>query len=71
MRFNIVAHELDALFSIIHQERRDQAVIEANDAGRQQTATRRHARSVTAPETKLQDIVADKHDGSKCAKKLG
>ena len=32
MRFNLVVHNPDALFNIIDQQRRDQAVIEANDA---------------------------------------
>ena len=63
MRFNVVVHDPDALFNIIDQQRRDQAVIEANDAARRQTATRRDARSVAAAGTKLQGNVADKHDG--------
>ena len=53
MRFNLVVHEADALFNIIDEQRRDQAVSEANDAARQQTATRRDTRSVTAAETRL------------------
>ena len=32
MRCNLVVHDPDALFNIIDQQRRDQAVIEANDA---------------------------------------
>ena len=44
MRFNLVVHHPDALFNIIDQQRRDQAVIEANDVARRQTATRRDAR---------------------------
>ena len=36
MRFNLVVHNPDALFNIIDQQRRDQAVIEANDAARRQ-----------------------------------
>ena len=32
MTFNLVVHDTDALFNIIDQQRRDQAVIEANDA---------------------------------------
>ena len=31
MRFNLVVHDPDAMFNIINQQRRDQAVIEAND----------------------------------------
>ena len=46
MRFNLVVHNPDALFNIIDQQRRDQAVIEANDAARRQTATRRDTRSL-------------------------
>ena len=38
MRFNLVVHDPDALFNIIDQQRRDQAVFEANDAARRQTA---------------------------------
>ena len=68
MRFNRVVHDPDALFNIIDQQRRDQAVIEASDAARRQTATRRDARSVAAAETKLQDNAADKHDASQRAK---
>ena len=48
MTFNLVVHDPDALFNIMEQQRRDQAVIEANDAARRQTATRRDARSVAA-----------------------
>ena len=36
MRFNLVVRDPDALFNIIDQQRRDQAVIEANDAARRQ-----------------------------------
>ena len=54
----------DALFNIIDQQRRDQAVNEANDAARRQTTTRRDARSVAAAGTKLQGNAADKHDRS-------
>ena len=68
MRFNLVVHGPDALFNIIDQQRRGQAVIEANDAARRQTATRRDARSVATAETKLQDIAADKHDAGQSAK---
>ena len=41
MRSNIVVHDPEALFNIIDQPRRDQAVIEVNDAARRQTATPR------------------------------
>ena len=67
MSFNLVVHDPDALF-IIDQQRRDQAVIEANDAARRRTATRRDARSVAAAGTKLQGNAADKHDGIQSAK---
>ena len=41
MRVNVVVHDPDAQFSIIDQQRRDQAVTDANDAARRQMATRR------------------------------
>ena len=59
------------LFNIIDQQRRDQAVIEANDAARRQTATRRDARSVAAAGTKLQGNAADKPNGSQSANTAG
>ena len=71
MRFNFVVHDPDALFNIIDQQRRDQAVIEANDAARRQTAKRRDARPVAAVETKLQCNAADKHNASQSAKTVG
>ena len=37
MRFNLIVHDPDTLFNIIDQQRRDQPVIEANDAARRQT----------------------------------
>ena len=60
MRFNLVMHDPDALFKIIDQQRRDQAMIEANDAARRRKAKRRDARSVAAAEIKLQGNAADK-----------
>ena len=45
MRFDLVTHDPDALFSIIAKQERDQAVIEANDVERRQTAKLRDARS--------------------------
>ena len=39
-------------------------MLEANDAARRQTATRRDARSVAAAGATLQGIVADEHDAS-------
>ena len=71
MRFNFVVHDPDALFNIIDQQRRDQAVIEVNDASRRQTTKRRDARSVAAAGTKLQGNAADIHDGSQSDKTAG
>ena len=71
MRFNFVVHDPDALFNIIHQQRRDQAVIEANDAAHRQMAKRRDARSVTAAGIKLQGNAVGKHDASQSAKTAG
>ena len=42
-RFNLVVHDPDALFNIIDQQRRHQAVFEANDDARRQRATPRDA----------------------------
>ena len=71
MRLNLVVHDPDALFNIIDQQRRGQAVIEANDAARRQSATRRDARSVAAAGTNLRGNAADKSDGSQSAKTEG
>ena len=71
IRVNVVVHDPDALLNIIDQQQRDQAVIEANDAARRQTAKRRDARSVAAARTKLQANAADKHDESQSAKTAG
>ena len=71
MTFNLVVHDPDAPFNIMERQRRDQAGIEANDAARRQTATRRDARSVAVAGTKLQGDAADKHDGSQSAKTAG
>ena len=71
MGFNLVVHDPDALFNIIDQQRRDQALIETNDAARRQTAKWRYARSVAAVEIKLQGNAADKHDESQSAKIAG
>ena len=49
MRFDLVTHDPDALFNNIVKQQRDQAVVEANDAERRQTAKRRDARSVAGP----------------------
>ena len=71
IRFNLVVHNPDALSNIIDHQRRDQAVIEANDDARRQRATRRDARSVDAAGTKLQGNAAGKPDGSQSAKTAG
>ena len=47
MRFDLVAHDPDALFSIAMQQR-DQAANEGKDAERRQTAKRRDTRSMAA-----------------------
>ena len=62
IRFDLVRHDPDALFNNIAQQRRDQAVIEADDAERRQTAKRRDARWVAAAGTKPQESAADEHD---------
>ena len=46
--------EREMRVNLVDQQRRDQAVIEANDAARRQTATRLDGRSVAAAGTKLQ-----------------
>ena len=71
MKFDLVVHDPDALFNIIDQQRRDQAVIEAKDATCRQTAKRRDARSVVAAGIKLQGSTADGHDASQSAKAAG
>ena len=71
MRFGLVTHDPDALFNIIAKQQRDQAVIEANDAERRQTAKRRDPRSVADAGTKLQGSAADEHDSLKSAKAAG
>ena len=65
MRFDLVTHDPDAQFSIIAKQQRNQAVIEANDAERRQTAKRRNARSTAAAGTKPQGSAADEHDSRK------
>ena len=68
MRFNLVVHDPDALFNIIDQQRRDQAVLDAKDAARRQTATRVTLDQWLLRRPKLQVNVADKHDGSHSGK---
>ena len=64
-------HDPDALFGIIAKQQRGQAVIEADDAERRQTAKRRDARSVAAARTKPQGNAADEHDSRESAKAAG
>ena len=52
IRFNLVTHDPDALFSISTKQQRNQAVIEANDAARRQNENLCDARSVAAAGTK-------------------
>ena len=71
MRFDLVTHDPDALFSYIAKQQRDQAVIEANDAERRQTAKWPDARSVAAAGTKQQRSAADEHDSRENTKAAG
>ena len=71
MRFDLVTHDPDALFSIIAKQQRDQAVIEANDAVRRQKAKRRDARSVAVAGTAPQGSTALGHDSRESAKAAG
>ena len=69
MRFDLVTHDLGALFSIITKQERDQAVIEANDALRRQTAKTVDARSVAIEETEPRGSTkTDGHDSRESAK---
>ena len=71
IRSDLVTHDLDALFSIIAKQQRDQAVTKANDADRRQTAKWRAARSVAVAGTKPQGSTADGHDSCESAKAAG
>ena len=62
VRFDLVARDPDALFSINAKQERDQAVNAANDYVRRQTAKRRDARSVAVEGTKPHGSIADGHD---------
>ena len=64
-------HDPDTLVNIIDQQRRDQAVIEANDAARWQTPQRWDSKSVAAAETNLQGNAAGKHYANQSAKTAG
>ena len=71
VRFDLGMHEPDALFNIIAKQQRDQAVIEANDAERRQTANRRDSRSMATAGTKPQGRAVDEHDSCENAKAAG
>ena len=71
MRFDLVTHDPGAMFNIITKQQRTQAVIEANDAGRRQTAKGRGVRSVAAVGTKPTGSAADEHDSRESAKAAG
>ena len=64
IKLYIVVHDPDTLFNIIEKQRRDQALIEGNDAARRQTSKRHDVRSVAAAGTKLQGSAADEHDAN-------
>ena len=63
MRFDLVTHDPDALFNQYCQAATGppQAVIEADDAERQQTSKRRDARSMDAAGINPQGSTADEH----------
>ena len=71
MRLNLVMYDPDALFNIIDPQLWDQAVIDANDAVRRQSATPRDTRLVAVAVTKMQGSAADKHDASQRAETAG
>ena len=68
MRFDLTTHDPDALLSIIVKRQWDQAVIEANDAERRQTAKRRDS---SAAGIKPQGGAVDEHDSRENAKAAG
>ena len=71
MRFDLVTIDLDTLFNLIAKQQRDQAVIEANDDERRQTAKGRDSRSMAAAGTKPQGRAVDEHDSRENAKAAG
>ena len=71
MGFDLVTHDPDALFNNIAKQQRDQAVIEAKDAERRQTAKRRDSGSMAAAGTKPQGRAADENDSRENAKAAG
>ena len=71
MRFDLATHDPDALFNIITKQQRHQAVFEADDAERRQTAKRRDARLVAAAGTKPQGSAPDEHDSRESATAVG
>ena len=71
MHFDLVTHDLDALFIIFTKHLRAyQAIIEATDAEQRETAKRRDAMSVPDAGTKPQGSTADGHDSRESAKLL-
>ena len=71
IRFDLVAHDPEALYIIIAKRLRDQAGIAANDAERRHTAGRRDARWVATAGTKSKGSTADRDDTSGRAKAAG
>ena len=71
MRFDLVTHDPDALFNIIAKQQRNQAVIEANDAERRQTAKRSGSRSMAAAGIKPQGRAVDENESRENAKAAG
>ena len=71
MRFNIVVDGSNALFNIIEEQQPDQAVIEAHDAARRQTAKRRDSTTVPAAETKLQGMLLTNRTQARLPRSLG
>ena len=71
MQIDVKTHDHGALFNVIDKQQRGHVVTEANDAARRQAAELRDARSVAAPDTKLQGSASRWHDQVKSAKDAG
>ena len=71
MRFDLVTHDPATLFRIIAKQQWDQAVVQATDAVRQQTAKRRDARLVVVAGTKSEGHTCDGHNSRQSAKPNG
>ena len=71
MIFDIVTHDPDGVLNIIAKQQQGQAVIEANDAERRQTAKRHDFMSTAAARTKSQGRAVDEHDPRENAKGAG